>query len=169
MLGNSGWRAAPRPYEQRLCCGAMVGVAPHGIMNIILDLSPTFLSLSPLNFHGSFPKHLGSLLSSITNIFNSKNNSKKWIKSTLGIQQINQQYFNNVLQELHFLSLNLLENQSIETCLVCRWTDPTLKYHIPFHGSLSKNSTGQTSMNVLASSSPFSYFLIFSQNPNLFF
>ena len=31
------------------------------------------------------------------------------MKSTLSIQQLNQQKFNNVLQELHFLSFNLTQ------------------------------------------------------------
>ena len=56
-----------------------------------------------------FPKHLGSLLTSIPNRFDPKNNPEKQVKSTLGMQQLNQQEFNNVLQELHFLSFNLTQ------------------------------------------------------------
>ena len=43
------------------------------------------------------------------------------------MQQLNQQEFNNVLQELHFISFNQLENQWIEKVLVCGWAELTLK------------------------------------------
>ena len=66
-----------------------------------------------------FPKHLGSLLTSIPNRFDPKNNPEKQVKSTLGMQQLNQQEFNNVLQKLHILTCKDLTNHWTENSLVC--------------------------------------------------
>ena len=77
-LHSTIWPALARvmpqgPYGQTLSCGAMGGAATQVSANRHLDFSSLFFISKPLNFHGSFSKHLGSL---IPKILDSKNNSK---------------------------------------------------------------------------------------------
>ena len=68
---------------------------PKAIQTRISTFLLFFSSLKLLNFHGSFSKHLESLIPSILNKLDSKNNPETRIKSTLGMQQLNQQEFNH--------------------------------------------------------------------------
>ncbi|KAK6784009.1 hypothetical protein RDI58_017463 [Solanum bulbocastanum] len=54
-LGRAGWRDAPTPF-------------PRCLIAFLLRFS----TLNPLNFNGSFPKHLGSFIPSIYDRFKSK-------------------------------------------------------------------------------------------------
>ena len=71
-------------------------------MTLSHNFSSHFSTVSPLNVHNSFPKTLGLLVPSLVNRYNSKNNQKLRIKEPIDIQQINEQEFNNVLQELPY-------------------------------------------------------------------
>ena len=59
---------------------------PRVLCTSVLTFLFRFSSLNPLNFHGSFPKHLGSLVPSVSYRFNSKHNPNTQIKTTLDIQ-----------------------------------------------------------------------------------
>ena len=87
----------------------MAGVAPQGPTDMHFKFSLHFSFVNPLIFHGSSCEHFLSLVPSIPNRFYSKKQPGNTIKSTLGMQQLNHQEFNNVLQELHFSSFNLLK------------------------------------------------------------
>ena len=136
---------APGPKLHRPSWGALAGALPQGPMDrdcpvglwevwrlrILRTNISTFIlrftSLNPLNFHGSFQKHLVSLIPSIPNWLDLNNNPKTQIKSILGMQQLNQQEFKNTLQEVHFSSFNLPKITEVNN-LVCGWTNSTRKY-----------------------------------------
>ncbi len=105
---KSGWRDTPEAKLQRSFCGALAGATPQSLA----QKSPTFLlrfsSLNPLNFNGSFPKHLESLVPSIYIKFYSKNTTNNMNQSQENSNNTTHKNSNEFHQELKDLLLTLI-------------------------------------------------------------
>ena len=172
-MGRSGWRHALSPYGHRLSCGGYVRHDTPGPTDSHLNISSPFSPLNLLNFHVSHPKHLESL-----NTLNTQ--SIKLEKQPESTNHINSRHATTQptrIQPLFFKNFNVhhsINSKFAESNkFVCKWNNilhKDLTYIERDTPTISRRRTSAI-LNILASFSPLSSFILFSliSKPKLIF